>query len=130
MNRILICWVVLLLGGCADLTPADYWVGGGRYYPDAAIQVHYIEPSAFVQCGDGTMAVGCARRDPEACHIFLRSDYRGDGCALSHEVKHCRGWDHPRYPAFQHSVCGDEIGGREATAPDAMRWGWEAPKPR
>jgi hypothetical protein len=84
---------VLLLSGCA--TQPDYWEPTQEKdwtWKDTKVVVLDQNPYA-------NSANGWVHRNPKTglCTVFIlrRADYQ---CVLAHELKHCAGWDHPKYP--------------------------------
>lgn len=83
-----------LLGGCAT-SPSDYWeTTKEKDWVWKDTTVHVIDRSPYSKS-----VLGWVIRNPKTgmCTVFItrRADY---DCVLAHELKHCAGWDHPKYP--------------------------------
>lgn len=86
--------LLLLLTGCAITPDPPFWFEDWPGY-NPVITIQRAETSAELssRCRmPRTADAGCANRTPNVCYIHLGP--LADACTLTHELKHCRGFNH------------------------------------
>jgi len=90
--------LAVALTGCASVETPDYW--------EPTKEVGYWKETRIVQLGSNPYSEevhGWTIRDPNpetgVCWIILTPSAIGRrDCVIKHELRHCAGWDHPKYP--------------------------------
>ena len=103
--------VAVLIAGCGTAQP--YWRQVHPAYEEKYISVvrakSYSELATRCRRPATTsmakLPMGCVSRMPNLCLIILAPD--ADRCTLTHERKHCAGFEHPENMALAKD-CGDD----------------------